>query len=143
MRKLHKGMKRIKRFKTKAAAYAVAICLAASGAPLTVLAAGVEGQTEQPAGNESNGGQGQNTGDESQNTGGGQTDQGGGSGAETGSGETDGGSGSTNPDSQDSTGDKDPDGDKTEEGGSGESAIPVSKDPSRQRDGRKAEAERR
>ena len=44
MRKLHKGMKRIKRFKTKAAAYAVAICLAASGAPLTALAAGVEGQ---------------------------------------------------------------------------------------------------
>lgn len=130
MRKLHKGMKRIKRFKTKAAAYAVAICLAASGAPLTVLAAGVEGQTEQPAGNESNGGQGQNTGDESQNTGGGQTDQGGGSGAETGSGETDGGSGSTNPDSQDSTGDKDPDGDKTEEGGSGESADPGDNDPS-------------
>ncbi|PST32409.1 hypothetical protein [Enterocloster lavalensis] len=130
MRKLHKGMKRIKRFKTKAAAYAVAICLAASGAPLTVLAAGVEGQTEQPAGNESNGGQGQNTGDESQNTGGGQTDQGGGSGAETGSGETDGGSGSTNPDSQDSTGDKDPDGDKTEEGGSGESTDPGDKDPS-------------
>ena len=130
MRKLHKGMKRIKRFKTKAAAYAVAICLAASGAPLTVLAAGVEGQTEQSAGNESNGGQGQNTGDESQNTGGGQTDQGGGSGAETGSGETDGGSGSTNPDSQDSTGDKDPDGDKTEEGGSGESTDPSDKDPS-------------
>ena len=123
-------MKRIKRFKTKAAAYAVAICLAASGAPLTVLAAGVEGQTEQPAGNESNGGQGQNTGDESQNTGGGQTDQGSGSGAETGSGETDGGSGSTNPDSQDSTGDKDPDGDKTEEGGSGESTDPGDKDPS-------------
>lgn len=130
MRKLHKGMKRIKRFKTKAAAYAVAICLAASGAPLTVLAAGVEGQTEQPAGNESNGGQGQNTGDESQNTEGGQTDQGSGSGAETGSGETDGGSGSTNPDSQDSTGDKDPAGDKTEEGGSGESADPGDKDPS-------------
>lgn len=130
MRKLHKGMKRIKRFKTKAAAYAVAICLAASGAPLTVLAAGVEGQTEQSAGNESNGGQGQNTGDESQNTGGGQTDQGGGSGAETGSGETDGGSGSTNPDSQDSTGDKDPDGDKTAEGGSGESTDPSDKDPS-------------
>ena len=130
MRKLHKGMKRIKRFKTKAAAYAVAICLAASGAPLTVLAAGVEGQTEQPAGNESNGGQGQNTGDESQNTGGGQTDQGGGSGTETGSGETDGGSGSTNPGGQDSTGGKDPAGDKTEEGGSGESTDPGEKDPS-------------
>lgn len=102
MRKLHKGMKRIKRFKTKAAAYAVAICLAASGAPLTTLAAGVEGQTEQD----------------------------GGSGAQTGSGETDGVSGSTNPDGQDSTSDKDPAGDKTEEGGSGESTDPGDKDPS-------------
>ncbi|WP_320956785.1 hypothetical protein [Enterocloster asparagiformis] len=102
MRKLHKGMKRIKRFKTKAAAYAVAICLAASGAPLTALAAGVEGQTEQD----------------------------GGSGAQTGSGETDGGSGSTNQDGQDSTSDKDPAGDKTEEGGSGESTDPSDKDPS-------------
>lgn len=102
MRKLHKGMKRIKRFKTKAAAYAVAICLAASGAPLTALAAGVEGQMEQD----------------------------GGSGAQTGSGETDGGSGSTNPDGQDSTSDKDPAGDKTEEGGSGESTDPGDKDPS-------------
>ena len=102
MRKSHKGMKRIKRFKTKAAAYAVAICLAASGAPITALAAGVEGQTE----------------------------QGGGSGAQTGSGETDGGSGSTNPDGQDSTSGKDPAGDKTEEGGSGESTDPGDKDPS-------------
>ena len=102
MRKLHKGMKRIKRFKTKAAAYAVAICLAASGAPLTTLAAGVEGQTEQD----------------------------GGSGAQTGSGETDGVSGSTNPDGQDSTSDKDPAGDKTEEGGSDESTDPGDKDPS-------------